>query len=100
MPSAEGVFMRDASSLFGQFQVCYPFVSSYRPTPSEVRLVVLPSEVKLAGPMGFEPTTSDVTGRRSNRAELRPRPKHSFVHGARSRHKRATQMRHAGLCVS
>src|SRR5271170_5377976 len=23
--------------------------------------------------MGFEPTTSDVTGRRSNRAELRPR---------------------------
>jgi hypothetical protein len=29
--------------------------------------------VELAGPMGFEPTTSDVTGRRSNRAELRPR---------------------------
>ncbi len=27
--------------------------------------------------MGFEPTTSDVTGRRSNRAELRPRSNHS-----------------------
>src|SRR5262249_10845614 len=31
------------------------------------------------GPMGFEPTTSDVTGRRSNRAELRPRCEPSFV---------------------
>src|SRR5208337_3846782 len=34
----------------------------------------------LAGPMGFEPTTSDVTGRRSNRAELRPRPNHPLLH--------------------
>ena len=34
--------------------------------------------VELAGPMGFEPTTSDVTGRRSNRAELRPRREHLF----------------------
>src|SRR5437879_5433796 len=33
----------------------------------------------LAGPMGFEPTTSDVTGRRSNRAELRPRRKLFFL---------------------
>src|ERR1700675_717075 len=30
--------------------------------------------------MGFEPTTSDVTGRRSNRAELRPRPNHLLLH--------------------
>ena len=28
--------------------------------------------VLLAGPKGFEPSTSGVTGRRSNRAELRP----------------------------
>jgi hypothetical protein len=93
MPSAKRVFMRNTSSLFGQLQVRYPFAS---PQP-ELSVTVsrrdksrYRAENSLAGPMGFEPTTSDVTGRRSNRAELRPRPKHSFVHGAPDRHKRAT----------
>src|SRR5690349_19688691 len=36
------------------------------------------ASIELAGPMGFEPTTSDVTGRRSNRAELRPHRNPSF----------------------
>src|SRR5208282_4772695 len=43
------------------------------------KFVPLKSQI-LAGPMGFEPTTSDVTGRRSNRAELRPRPNHLLLH--------------------
>src|ERR1700722_8957874 len=63
MTSAQRAFVRDASSLFGQLQVRYPFAVVAR------YFICAPLEaLKLAGPMGFEPTTSDVTGRRSNRA--------------------------------
>jgi hypothetical protein len=56
--------MRDAPGLFRKLQVNDPDPAT--------------KFVKLAGPMGFEPTTSDVTGRRSNRAELRPRCERFF----------------------
>jgi hypothetical protein len=52
------------------------FTLRHLPCPPSMRIAVC----VLAGPMGFEPTTSDVTGRRSNRAELRPRLNHPLLH--------------------
>ena len=66
-PTTQCGLAREAFSLFGQFQVASLVMPRWTLT-----------QIELAGPMGFEPTTSDVTGRRSNRAELRPRPNHSF----------------------
>ena len=37
------------------------------------RGTIHPKEVKVAGPTGLEPATSNVTGWRSNQTELRPR---------------------------
>src|SRR5882757_3812511 len=64
---AQPILTRDAAGLFGQLQIRAP------------------KKLSLAGPMGFEPTTSDVTGRRSNRAELRPRLNHPLLHFLRPR---------------
>ena len=49
------------------------------------RGTIHPKEVKVAGPTGLEPATSNVTGWRSNQTELRPRIVKAKVKGQKSK---------------
>jgi integrase len=57
----------------GQTAEAPSMLAQVSPRGSQKRLSIENKRRKLAGTTGFEPATSDVTGRRSNQTELRPR---------------------------